>query len=149
MDLARVYIFDAQPQRGPFVRSLKKHAKANFGVVKSPRNLFMVRVRQMPLEEFFHRVYIYNKVPRSLASDMRLAIQQQRVSPQMSKEWAPYLYAHSRLFHRRALKWLDSTRQFDYYDARREWIQQYKANLLRSSTEAREARGLPPLSMTE
>merc|ERR1711933_394495 len=101
-DVSRAYVFDAQPQRGSFIKSLRKHSRSNFGIVKSPRNLFMVRVRQMPLEEYFHRVYIYNKVPRSLASDMRLAIQQQRVSQQMRKEWAPYLYSHSRLFHRRA-----------------------------------------------
>merc|ERR1719450_929601 len=109
----------------------------------------MIRVRQMPIEEFFHRVFIYNKVPRSVAADMRLALQQGRVSPQMMKDWAPYLCAHSRFWHRKDLKWLDSTRQFDYYEARREWIRRYKANLLRGSAEAREARGLTPLPMGE
>lgn len=148
-DIARTYIFDAQPQRGSFVKSLRKHSRGNFGVVKSPRHMFMVRVRQMPLEEFFHRMYVYNKVPRSMAADMRLALHQNLVSPQMIKQWAPYLQSNSRYFHRREMKWLDRTRQFDYYQVRREWIQKYKANLLRASTEAREARGLSPLSMAD
>jgi len=145
MDLARLYVFDAQPQRGYVVKSIKMHARAKFGVNKSPRHMFMLRVREMPLEEYFHRLYIYNKIPRSLSSDMRLALHEGRVNPQVAKEWAPYLCANSRIKHRRELKWLDSTRQFDYYEARSEWIQKYKANLLRGSTEAREARGLPPL----
>jgi len=145
MDPARVYIFDAQPQRGPFVRQLKKHARANFGIVRSPRNILMIRVRQLPLEEYFHRMYINNKVPRSVASDMRLALHQNRVNPQMQKEWGPYVCANSRFWHRKQLKWLDSTRQFDYYQARHEWIQRYRANLVRGSVEAREARGLPPM----
>ncbi|CAK0879648.1 unnamed protein product [Prorocentrum cordatum] len=148
-DIARTYIFDAQPQRGPFVKNLRKGSKASFGILNRPRNYFMVRVRQMPLEEFFHRVYVFNKVPRSMASDMRLALTQGRVGPQAIKEWAPYLCGRSRFWHRKELKWRHSTRQWDYYQARREWIQQYKANLLRASTEAREARGLPPLSMLE
>lgn len=148
-DLARTYIFDAQPQRGAFVKSLKKHAKANFGVVKSPRNTLMIRVRQVPLEEFFHMTYIRGKVPRSLAGDMRLALHQNRVSTQMQKEWGPYVCARSRFFHRKTLKWMDSTRQFDYYKARHEWITRYRANLLRGTVEAREARGLPPMPVAD
>lgn len=145
MDLARTYIFDAQPMRGYVVKSLRMHSRAHFGVNKSPRHVFMVRVREMPLEEYFHRLYIVNKVPRSLAGDMRLALHEGRVNAQAAKEWAPYLCASSRIRHRMELKWLDSTRQFDYYQARQDWIQRYKANLLRGSTQAREARGLPPL----
>lgn len=145
IDLARLYVFDAQPQRGYVVKSLRQHARGRFGINKAPRHMFMVRVREMPLEEYFHRLYIFNKVPRSLAGDMRLALHEGRVNPQAAKEWAPYVCAHSRIRHRIELKWLDSTRQFDYYKRRQEWIQWYKANLLRGSTEAREARGLPPL----
>lgn len=148
-DPARIYIFDAQPQRGKYVRELRKHARANFGIVRRPRNYFMIRLRQYPLEEYFHKVYIYNKVPRSLASDMRLALHQSRVNPQMQKEWAPYLCANSRLHHRRNLKWRDATRQFDYYEQRREWIQRYQTNILRGSAESREARGLAPLAAEE
>merc|ERR1719506_2935693 len=82
MDIARVYIFDAQPQRGYTVKSIKMHARAKYGINKSPRHMFMIRVREMPLEEYFHRIYIYNKVPRSRASDMRLALHDRRASPQ-------------------------------------------------------------------
>lgn len=144
-DPARIYVFDAQPQRGYTVKSIRMHSRAHFGVNKSPRHMFMVRVREMPLEEYFHRIYIFGKVPRSLACDMRMALHEGQVNPQTAKEWAPYLCANSRIRHRRELKWLDCNRQFDYYKARHEWIQRYKANLLRGSTEAREARGLPPL----
>jgi len=146
MDIGRVYIYAAQGDRGHVVKSLRMHSRGKYGINKSPRNMFLIRVREMPLEEYFHRVFIFNKVPRSLSSDMRLALHENRVSTQMCKEWAPYLCANSRFFHRKQLKWLDSTRQFDYYQARREWIQRYKANLMRGSTEAREARGLPPLA---
>lgn len=146
-DLARTYITEACPGRGKPVKSLRKHSRGVYGIMKAPRNNFLLRVRQVPLEEWFHRMYIYNKVPRSVASDMRLAMHQKRVSPQMAKEWSPYMYANGRMFHRKELKWLDSTRQFDYYKARREWIQKYQANLLRASTEAREARGLTELPL--
>jgi len=146
-DISRTYIYEAVTYRGAFVKSIKKHARANYGIVKSPRSQFMFRVRQLPLEEFFHRLYINNKIPRSIAGDMRLALHQGRVSRQMQKEWAPYLCANSRLFHRKELKWLDSTRQFNYYEARAEWIQRYQANQARAVTEAREARGLPPLAL--
>lgn len=149
MDPARIYIMAVQPQRGTVIKTLRKHARSNFGIMESPRNMFMIRVRQMPLEEYFHRLYIFNKVPRSVCSDMRVALHQSRVSEQMQKEWSPYLCATSRLFHRKTLKWLDSTRQFNYYEARREWIQNYKANQLRASIEAREARGLPPMPLLE
>lgn len=145
MDIARVYIFDAQGARGFFAKTIRKHSRGNYGVNKSPRNLFMIRVRELPLEEYFHRLYIVGKVPRSLSADMRLAIYDKKVSRQMLKEWAPYICAQSKWGHRRQLKWLDGTRQFDYYKVRQEWINNYRANLLRQTTEAREARGLPPL----
>eukprot|EP00928_Gymnodinium_smaydae_P053418 TRINITY_DN37408_c0_g1_i1.p1 TRINITY_DN37408_c0_g1~~TRINITY_DN37408_c0_g1_i1.p1 ORF type:complete len:370 (-),score=46.60 TRINITY_DN37408_c0_g1_i1:33-1079(-) len=144
-DPARLYVYNAHPLMGTYVKSIKRHIQGRYGVVKSPRHSFEVQVREMPLEEFFHRLYIRGKVPRSLAADMRLALHERRVSGQMVKEWSPYLCANSRFFHRKELKWLDSTRQFHYYEARREWIDRYRAQLLRSSTEAREARGLPAL----
>lgn len=145
LDPARLYLFDVRPDRGYHVRSIRQHARGRYGINKAPRNLFLLRIREMPLEEFFHRLYIYNKVPRSLASDMRLALHDGRVGRHMVKEWAPYLCARSRQCHRHDLKWADSSRQFDYYQARREWIYRYKASLVRGQTEAREARGLPPL----
>lgn len=148
-DAARIYIWDVAPQRGYFIKSLRKHTRGNFGIQKSPRHMFLVRVREMPIEEFFHRIFVFNKVPRSIAADMRLALHEKRVSSQMIKEWAPYLCASSRGSHRKELKWLDGTRQFDYYKVRRDWIRNYKANLGRSTMEAREARGLPPLPAEE
>eukprot|EP00929_Paragymnodinium_shiwhaense_P113502 TRINITY_DN81790_c0_g1_i1.p1 TRINITY_DN81790_c0_g1~~TRINITY_DN81790_c0_g1_i1.p1 ORF type:complete len:347 (-),score=67.37 TRINITY_DN81790_c0_g1_i1:32-1072(-) len=147
LDPARLFIYEAQPQRGYVIKSIRRHSRGRYGINKAPRNAFMVRVREMPLEEYFHRIFIYNKVPRSLSADMRLALHENRVSEQMMKEWAPYLCADSRLRHRIALKWVDATRQFDYYQTRSDWIQKYRANQMRATTEAREARGLPPLQV--
>lgn len=147
MDLSRVQVFDAQPQRGYSIKSLRLHSRGKYGFAHAPRNLFMIRVRELTLEETFHKYYIKGDVPQSLSADMRLAVHEGRVGKQMLKEWAPYICANSRFFHRRALKWLDCTRQFDYYQARREWIRAYEANRLRQSTEARLARGLAPLAI--
>lgn len=144
MDVSRVYIFDAQPQRSYYVKSIRLHSRGRYGIQNSPRHMFMIRVREMPLEEYFHKVFVFNKVPRSLAADMRLALHERRVNPQVAKEWGAYLCSASRFHHRHQLKWLEITRQFDYYDVRRAWINRYQNNLLRTSAEAREARGLPP-----
>jgi len=149
MDPARIFIWWAHGTRGYFVKSLRKHTRGKFGIQTSPRHHFVLKVRQMPLEEFFHRMYILNKIPRPIAADMRLAVHEGRVGNHMKREWAPYLCANSRFRHRKQLKWLDRTRQFDYYEARREWIHRYKANGMRASTEAREARGLPPLAIAQ
>lgn len=142
-DLARVFLFNAQVHRGFWVKSVKLHIKGKFGIQKAPRSTLLIRIRELPYEEFFHRLYINHDVPKTIAMDMRLALLQRRASPQMEKEWLPYLNSTTRFFHRKELKWLDSTRQFDYYQVRREWIAKYQANLNRASAEAREARGLP------
>lgn len=149
LDPARCYIHEANPQYGHVVKTIRRHTRGRYGINKAPRHKFEIRIREITMEEAFHKLYIVNKPPKSLCSDMRLALYENRVHTQMVKEWAPYLCAHSRFFHRKELKWVDSTRQFDYYKARREWIQRYKANLLRSSEEMREARGLPPLPLIE
>merc|ERR1712007_36563 len=70
-DLARVYVHTVFTRRGFFVKSIRKHTRGRYGINKSPRNMFMVRLREAPIEEFFHKLYIYGKVPRSIASDMR------------------------------------------------------------------------------
>lgn len=142
-DLARVFLFNAQVHRGFFVKSVKLHIKGKFGMQKSPRSTLLIRLREMPLEEFFHKLYINHDVPKTVAMDMRLALTQRRASPQMEREWLPYLTSTTRFFHRKDLKWLDSTRQFDYYQVRREWIAKYQANQNQAVSEAREARGLP------
>eukprot|EP00913_Durusdinium_trenchii_P027407 g25708.t2 len=134
-DLARTYLWDPQPGFGFFVKSLRKHSRGRYGIIHSCRNRFTIRLRQMPLEEWFHWLYIYGKVPKTLSGDMSVR--------KCRGNGRPTFAAGAEL------KWLDSTRQFDYYKARQEFIDQYKANLLRESTEAREARGLAPLPMGE
>ncbi|OLQ02813.1 Microtubule-associated protein RP/EB family member 1 [Symbiodinium microadriaticum] len=49
---------------------------------------------------------------------MRLAMHQKRVSPQMAKEWSPYMYANGRMFHRK-VNWMAR--------AEHEYIPNYKA----------------------
>lgn len=142
-DLARVFLFNAQVHRGSIVKSVKLHIKGKFGIQRAPRSTLLIRIKEMPHEEFFHRLYINHDVPKTIAMDMRLALMQRRASPQMEREWLPYLTSTTRFFHRKEMKWLDSTRQFDYYQVRREWIAKYQANQNRSLAEAREARGLP------
>ncbi|OLQ02806.1 Microtubule-associated protein RP/EB family member 1C [Symbiodinium microadriaticum] len=49
-DLARTYITEACPGRGKPVKSLRKHSRGVYGIMKAPRNNFLLRVRQVPLE---------------------------------------------------------------------------------------------------
>ena len=74
MDLSRVQVFDAQPQRGYSIKSLRLHSRGKYGFAHAPRNLFMIRVRELTLEETFHKYYIKGDVPQSLSADMRLAV---------------------------------------------------------------------------
>ncbi|CAE7220473.1 rplV [Symbiodinium sp. CCMP2592] len=50
-DLARTYIIEACPGRGQPVKSLRKHSRGVYGIMKAPRNNFLLRVRQVPLED--------------------------------------------------------------------------------------------------
>jgi len=143
LDPQRLYVDTTRSGRGHYVKTIRYHARGKFGIQKSPRNVFIVFVREMPKHEFFHKLYILGKVPKCMASDMRLALRDRTVSPQMEHVWAPYLSASSRFRHRQELKWRQITRKFDYYEERRKWIEQYDANNQRRQVEERLARGLP------
>eukprot|EP00392_Amoebophrya_sp_AT5.2_P003619 g3624.t1 len=54
--------------------------------------------------------------------DMRTALFEGRCGPEMHRQWSPYLSSTSRWLHRRRLKYLDATRQLDYYKLREQWI---------------------------
>eukprot|EP00397_Hematodinium_sp_SG-2012_P054342 GEMP01065454.1.p1 GENE.GEMP01065454.1~~GEMP01065454.1.p1 ORF type:complete len:281 (+),score=47.69 GEMP01065454.1:126-968(+) len=127
----------------PSARPIIKLLKGKFGLERSPRNKMVLYLREAPKTEFFHKCYILGQVPRSMASDMRLALRDRRVSPQMEHTWSPYLTAASRHQHRQELKWRQITKKFDYFEERRKWIEEYDANTQRQQIEERVARGLP------
>eukprot|EP00397_Hematodinium_sp_SG-2012_P050366 GEMP01058504.1.p1 GENE.GEMP01058504.1~~GEMP01058504.1.p1 ORF type:complete len:318 (+),score=51.07 GEMP01058504.1:137-1090(+) len=143
MDPQRLYIHTVSVHRGYFVKKIRLHARGKFGLERSPRNKMVLYLREAPKTEFFHKCYILGQVPRSMASDMRLALRDRRVSPQMEHTWSPYLTAASRHQHRQELKWRQITKKFDYFEERRKWIEEYDANTQRQQIEERVARGLP------
>jgi len=116
--------------------------RRRFGVVRSWRNKLKITLREATTAEMFHRLYILGQVPRSLSMDMRLALQESKASKAMIREWHPYLTALTRRLHRKDLQWRDGTRQFDYYESRREWSDRYNANIVRRWKELRSERGL-------
>lgn len=68
--------------------------------IKTWKFAVILRFRELPMEEYFHRLFILKKVPRSLTTDMRLAITEHRVSPSTVRDWYPYLDAKTRFWHR-------------------------------------------------
>lgn len=44
----------------------------------------------MPMNEYFHKVYIMKEVPRSVTLDMRMALRDGRAPRSYEREWAPY-----------------------------------------------------------
>ena len=57
-----------------------------------------------------------------MALDMHLALHDARVGPRALREWAPYLTNPSRQQHKRELVTNHLRRTWDYYTARREWM---------------------------
>ncbi|CAD7972510.1 unnamed protein product [Amoebophrya sp. A25] len=139
-DPARLVIQRFQSLRGRYVKSLRFHSKAKIGIVRSPRNHIKVGIREMTLEEFFQKAYVIGKVPTTLTTDMRLALYEGRVGPEMHRQWSPYITSTSRWLHRRRLKYLEMTKQLDLYRLREAWAERYEGNLRRKSVEARRAR---------
>ncbi|CEL94030.1 unnamed protein product [Vitrella brassicaformis CCMP3155] len=140
-DPGRLYIASIMVNKDNPTRYLRVTRK-DWGRICSWNNTMVITIKMVSYTEFFHRLYILGKVPRSMSTDMRIAIKEHRVGAHVIREWWPYLASDTRLQHRMTLKWLDNTRQFDYYGVRRDWILQYQANLLRRFNEMRSARGL-------
>lgn len=69
--------------------------------LKSYRYSVAVRLRELPLHEYFHRLFILKQVPRSLGHDMRLALHQQQLPQEAARDWLPYLDAPTRSQHKR------------------------------------------------
>ena len=145
LDPARLYIENALQETGYYKRNLFKKRDGGFSIRSSNRHRFVVKIREMPLNEFFHRVYILKKIPRAIVMDMASALRDGRAGPHMNRAFAPYVTAASRRQHRQELKYLELTRRFDYYAERKKWIAAYQDNIRRFTNRKREARGLGPL----
>lgn len=140
LDLGRLYIDHSHSDRGEYAKMARRMRVGQYGMFRSPRHHFRIYVRNMPVEEYFHRMYILGKVPQCVAFDMRQAIRERRVPQETARRWAPYLTSNSRFNHRKELRRLHAIGEFDYYAARRKWIEEYQANLIRIRDHKRLAR---------
>ncbi|PHJ21644.1 ribosomal l22p l17e protein [Cystoisospora suis] len=147
-DISRVYVQSYLLNiQGRVKRPQFRLKSVNF--IKTWKFAVILRFRELPMEEYFHRLFILKKVPRSLTTDMRLAITEHRVPPSTIRDWYPYLDAKTRFWHRQRLKWLDRTRQFDYHLARRVFRTKYELNCQRRKVEILLARGVSPESIQD
>ncbi|GBE62113.1 50S ribosomal protein [Babesia ovata] len=141
-DPSRLYVQNMIINYKPPMKQIKYHALRNFGIMSTWRNSIVYRIREMPMNEFYQKIFILGRIPKSMGAEMRAALYEKRVPAQTVTEWYPYLTAHTRFFFRRQLKWMNDTGQFNYYKHRRDWIEQYNSNLRRKIQEARDERGM-------
>ncbi|KAL8270399.1 hypothetical protein Esti_005628 [Eimeria stiedai] len=115
------------------------HYRVSF--LKSYRYFVSLRLRELPLHELFHRTFILKKPPRSLSHDMRTAIKQKQLPPEVVRDWVPYLDAATRYQHKQRLRFLDKQRLFNYMLARRAFLYSYISRMRQMHEEAAAARG--------
>lgn len=139
-DLSRLYVDNVQIHYSTPMKFIKYHAMGHFGLVKSYRNTFTYTIKQMNIQEFYHKIYIRGNVPRTLSHNMRLYLNQKRIDMNTLIEWYPYICANSRYYFRQHLKYLNNIYQFDYYKSRGQWIEQYFNNIDRRSHELQMQR---------
>ena len=140
LDLGRLYVDHSHSDRGNYVRIIRRMRMGQYSQFRSPRHHFRIYIREMPIEEYFHRMYVVGKVPQCVSFDMRQAIRDQRVQGETVRKWAPYLTSNSRFQHRKELKRLHAIGQFDYYSERRKWIKEYRDNLHKLNNAMRSSR---------
>eukprot|EP00916_Digyalum_oweni_P006562 GHVL01011231.1.p1 GENE.GHVL01011231.1~~GHVL01011231.1.p1 ORF type:complete len:283 (-),score=36.03 GHVL01011231.1:1401-2249(-) len=133
-DPARLYIYSTSAEAGKHINqgkhfNCKGRHKSKYTTAQNKMNLC---VREIPLSEYYHRLYILKKVPRSLSMDMRLALGSQRAGKTMERDWIPYLTSHTRRKHKNELRIADCKREFNYWEDRRKWMEAYNDNLNRS-----------------
>ncbi|VWU50999.1 50S ribosomal protein L22, mitochondrial, putative [Hepatocystis sp. ex Piliocolobus tephrosceles] len=134
-DLSRLYIDNVQIHYNTPMKYIKYHALGHFGLVKSYRNTFTYTIKQMNIQEFYHKIFIRGNVPRTLSHNMRLHLTQQRINKNNLIEWYPYICANSRYYFREKLRFLNNIYQFNYYKSRNSWIQNYYNNINRRKEE--------------
>ena len=140
LDLGRLYVDHSHSDRGEYIKIVRRMRVGHYSLFKSPRHHFRIYIREIPLEEYFHRMYILGKVPQCVSFDMRQAIREKRVSPEVERLWRPYLTSASRYLHRKEIRRLHSIGQFDYYAERRKWISEYQSNIARLKQAERDHR---------
>ncbi len=140
LDLGRLYIDHSHSDRGEYSKMVRRMRVGQYGMFRSPRHHFRIFVRNLPMEEYFHRMYILGKVPQCVAFDMRQSIREHRVPPETIRKWSPYLTSNSRFQHRKELRRLNAIGEFEYYSARRKWIEEYRTNLVRIRDQTRNSR---------
>ncbi|SOV14721.1 50S ribosomal protein L22, mitochondrial, putative [Plasmodium sp. gorilla clade G2] len=143
-DISRLYIDNVQIHYNTPMKYIKYHAMGHFGLVKSYRNIFTYTIKQMNIEEFYHKLYIRGNVPRTLSHFMRLFLKQKRINTNNIIEWYPYICANSRYFFRQKLNYLNNIYQFNYYKSRHMWIKNYFSNIERRNQELQQQRGIIP-----
>lgn len=129
LDLGRIYVDRSHSDRGEYVKIVRRMRVGHYSMFRSPRHHFQIYIREMPMEEYFHRMYILGKVPQCVSFDMRQAIREHRVPPETARSWAPYLTSNSRFRHRKELRRLHANGEFEYYKERKKWIREYMMNL--------------------
>ena len=140
LDLGRLYVDHSHSDRGEYIKIVRRMRVGHYSLFKSPRHHFRIYIRDMPLEEYFHRMYILGKVPQCVAFDMRQAIRDKRVSPEVERLWQPYLTSASRFLHRKEIRRRNAVGEFDYYAERRKWIKDYQSNIARLKQAERDHR---------
>ncbi|SCN61846.1 50S ribosomal protein L22, mitochondrial, putative [Plasmodium chabaudi adami] len=139
-DISRLYIDNVQIHYNTPMKYIKYHALGHFGLVKSYRNTFTYTIKQMNIQEFYHKIFIRGNVPRSLSHNMRLYLNQNRINKDNLIEWYPYICANSRYYFREKLRYLNNIYQFNYYQSRNSWIQNYFRNIDRRKQELQMQR---------
>lgn len=145
LDLGRLYIDHSHSDRGEYVKIVRRMRQGHYSMFRSPRHHFRVYVREMPMEEYFHRLYILGKVPQCVSFDMRQAIRDRRVAPEIERKWEPYLTSASRYRHRKEIRRLHGRGEFHYYAERRKWMEEYRNNQYRLKQGERLNRSGGPI----
>ncbi|CDI78201.1 hypothetical protein, conserved [Eimeria acervulina] len=100
-DISRVFIDSYIIGPAGHVKTLRVGHNYRVSFLKSYRYYVAIRLRELPLHEYFHRLFILKQVPRSMGHDMRLALRQQQLPQEAARDWLPYLDAHTRAQHKR------------------------------------------------
>ena len=144
LDAARLFVATAVGERGRYERRLFLTRDGGTKVRRHAVNKFQLAVEEMPLPQFFHRVYVEKRVPRCIVLDMQAAVRDLRAVGPVSLGFLPYLTSETRRTHRKSLALLAAKKQWDYFSARDRWIANYSGNTGRHENAARLARGLLP-----
>ncbi|KAL8429977.1 hypothetical protein Efla_000790 [Eimeria flavescens] len=141
-DPSRVYIHSYIIGPAGHIKTMRVGYHYRVSFLKSYRYSLSLRLRELPLHELYHRLFVMKKVPRSLGQEMRMAIRQQQVPREVVRDWLPFLDAPCRFAHKQRLRQLNRQRLFNYFLSRRAFVCIYTSRVRRMGEEAAAARGL-------